>query len=72
MITPKILGARIRRHRKWHDMSQATLAEKADVSPKTLGDIETGKKPNPGWQTVGKIAETLGMTLSDVFKEVES
>lgn len=54
----KSVGANIRKYRILKKMSQAYLAEKAEVSDNFIGMIERGDK-NPSFETFIKIANTL-------------
>lgn len=47
-------------------LSQQELADKADVSKKTIVDIENGNVEHPQWKTIRKLAEALGVKPSDV------
>jgi transcriptional regulator with XRE-family HTH domain len=45
------------------------IAELADISPNALRMIERGETPNPGIQTMGKIADALGVRLNQLYIE---
>lgn len=51
-----------------HDLSQAELAERIDVSRQTIGLIELGKY-NPTLNMCIAICHTLGRTLDELFWE---
>ena len=60
-----VIGENIREHRKAIKMSQEKLAEKADLHPVYLGQVERGE------QTVSvhallRLAKTLGVRVSDL------
>ena len=51
-----------------HDLSQAELADRIDVSRQTIGLIELGKY-NPTLNLCLAICHTLGKTLDELFWE---
>ncbi len=51
-----------------HDLSQAELADRIDVSRQTIGLIELGKY-NPTLNLCLAICHTLGRTLDELFWE---
>lgn len=53
-------GSNIKRIRKFKDFSQEMLAERAEISPSFLSDIENGKKWG-SFDTLIKIAAALGV-----------
>ncbi len=57
----KKLGITIRKLRDEAGMTQATLAEKADLKPNFIGEIERAEKV-PSIDTVIRIARGLGVT----------
>jgi transcriptional regulator with XRE-family HTH domain len=65
------LGRNIKLYRFHHELSQAELAEKADVSVNFISDLERGTKW-PRADTVARIAQALGVPASDLFKEEEA
>lgn len=64
------LGKAIRQLREKGDMTQETLAGKANLTGRSLSAIETGKA-NPTWATVDDIAEALGVSVSTLAKAAE-
>jgi transcriptional regulator with XRE-family HTH domain len=66
----KIFGQNIKHYRSLFKWSQATLAEKANVSINFLSDIETGKK----WAsptTMVKFADIFNIEVYELFKPDE-
>lgn len=61
-INYKIIGRNIRDIRSARGLTQAELAEKADLSVPFISYIETGVK-HPGLETLLKIAAALGTTV---------
>ena len=66
----ELLGKRIQFYRKQRQLSQATLAEKANISVTFLSKIERGIK-YPTSDTISGIANGLGVELCDLFQQVE-
>ena len=66
-----LLGQRIREERKQRDLSQEKLAFKVKISINFLGQIERGTK-HATLATTHKIAETFGLSLSELLKEEKS
>lgn len=60
------VGKRLRLIRKQKGFTQAELAEKAELSDNFIGLIERGEG-HPTLPTLDKIAEALGVKLSDFF-----
>jgi len=60
------LGKRIRTFREKAGLTQLELAEKAQLSPKHLGEIERGRG-NPSWSSVEKLAQALGVFLLEIL-----
>jgi DNA-binding XRE family transcriptional regulator len=62
------LGALLRRARGERSMLQTAL--EAGVSPETLRKIESGRVATPAFPTVAAIADVLGISLDEVWAEV--
>lgn len=65
------LGNRILNLRQKLSISQAELARRSDLSKTYLGEFERGQRQNISITAVARIAEALGVTLSDLFKDIE-
>ena len=65
------VGQQIRRLREAKGWNQAELAVYAGIGPSGVSQIETGKR-NPSAATLQKIAEALGVEMSDLFPKVEA
>ncbi len=65
---PSAIGKAIRKYRQEKNMSQEALARTANLSLPTIVKIESGETPNPGIETVKKIADALGVSLDDLMK----
>ena len=55
------LGALLKRHRAAAGLTQEELAEKAEVSARTVSDVERGVRTRIYRDTSGRLAETLGL-----------
>jgi transcriptional regulator with XRE-family HTH domain len=66
-----LLGRRIKFYRKKRQLSQAALAERADISITFLSNIERGVK-YPTSETLSCIANGLGVDICDLFQETET
>lgn len=60
-------GEIIRKVRREKGLSQEELAEKAKVDPKTIIQIEGGKR-NPTLKTLQKLANALNIPITDLLK----
>lgn len=60
----------IRNARKQRRLTQARLSEKAGVSRKTIGRLESGR--HPALETLERVNEHLGLTLKDLAENYES
>ncbi|MDR2478529.1 MAG: helix-turn-helix domain-containing protein [Treponema sp.] len=65
-----LLGRRIQFYRKQRQLSQASLAEKADISITFLSKIERGIR-YPTSETLSGIANGLEVDLGDLFRQNE-
>ena len=66
-----LLCRRVQFYRKKRRLSQAALAEKADISITFLSNIERGLK-YPTSDTLSGIANGLGVNVCDLFQETET
>ena len=57
-----------RLHRRW---SLDDLAEKSGVNRSAIHDIETNRKGKPRLETIAKMVEGMGLTLSEFFARIE-
>jgi transcriptional regulator with XRE-family HTH domain len=60
------LGARIRALRMERDLQQRQLAEKAELTPSMVSQIESGRL-TPSLHTLGKIAAAFGVPIAGLF-----
>ena len=71
MTVNKQLGYRIRYLRQQKGMSIESLALEADINRNYLGDLERGAR-NPTLVILSKIARSLDIPLSELFKGIEA
>lgn len=58
---------KLREIREKLGISQEELSEKSEVSRTTISELETGKKEVTTNVTLEKIANVLGLKVSDIF-----
>lgn len=58
---------KLKEMREFQGLSQEELAEKSDVSRTTISELETEKKEVTTNITLEKIANALGLKVSDIF-----
>ncbi len=64
---PELIGERVRRYRRERELTLARLAEPSGLSKGYLSAIETGHTSRPSGDTLYKIADALGVLISDLF-----
>lgn len=67
----RALGKRIRELRLAQGYSQESFADKCGVHRTFMGTVERGES-NLSFQNIVKVAETLGVSLSVLFTDLES
>src|SRR3989442_10565604 len=60
------LGERIKSLRLERDLQQRQLAEKADLTPSMVSQIESGRL-TPSLHTLGRVAAALGVPMGSLF-----
>jgi len=65
------LGMRIRFLRSERGWSQEDLALEANINKNYLSDLENGRR-NPSLDILERIANAFGISLSELFKGIES
>jgi len=60
------LGGRIRRLRAERGLQQRQLAEKAELTPSMVSQIESGRL-TPSLHTLGRVAAALGVPIASLF-----
>jgi DNA-binding XRE family transcriptional regulator len=63
-----IVAKNIKKYRMELGISQDKLSKLADVTFHTIAKIESGATPNPGIETVNKIAKALDVTVNDLLE----
>ncbi len=71
MDVKKLLGRNIKKYRKSLNLSQEELAEKLNISPKHLSNIERGRKFASA-ELIGKLSDTLKISVSSLFFDEEN
>jgi transcriptional regulator with XRE-family HTH domain len=66
----RILGENIRVHRKRIKLSQEKLAEKADLHPVYVGNVERGLE-NISIDSLVRIAKALKVSLSELIEGIQ-
>jgi transcriptional regulator with XRE-family HTH domain len=66
--TTKRLIARVKQLRQAQGLTQEQFAEHADLDPKYYQHVEAGRKPNPGMDTLLKLAKGTGLDLWQLLK----
>jgi transcriptional regulator with XRE-family HTH domain len=68
MLLVKVNGAKLKRLREAGFLSHRELADKADLSPTTVINLENDRgKPHP--RTIRKLAEGLGVNPSELVED---
>jgi transcriptional regulator with XRE-family HTH domain len=65
----RLLGEAIRLHRKSADLTQEKLAERADLHPNYIGEVERGEK-TISIDALLRIARSLDVKLRELVKEL--
>ena len=60
---------KIKECRRAAGISQGALAKKVGITPQYLCGLENGKKENPTYQLLLKIAEALNVTVNDLLDQ---
>jgi transcriptional regulator with XRE-family HTH domain len=64
------LAALLKRLREEREITQETLAFQAGITASSLSRIERGLN-SPGWTTLTRIADALGVSLVDLARSIE-
>lgn len=62
------IGENIKKTRKKQELTQKSLAERANISRSYLADVENGRY-NPSIDVLNKIAKALGITGQQLLKD---
>lgn len=66
-MSPKQLGATIRKIREERGITQQQLAERASITPSYLATLEAGERENPSLDIVRRLARALKVPLMDLL-----
>ena len=64
-----MLGKQIRFYRRLNRLTQEKLAEKAELAPSYVSDVERGRV-NISVDALQRIARAMGISLRDLFDKV--
>lgn len=65
----RLLGEKVRFYRKLSAFSQEKLAEKAELAPSYVSDVERGRE-NVSVDTLARISKALRIGLEELFKGI--
>ena len=65
------IGECIRQTRVDKNLSQTELGRRTGIYREYISRIETNDLPNPTVETIKKITDALGISLSEIFVRVE-
>jgi transcriptional regulator with XRE-family HTH domain len=63
----RALGEKVKFYRKLAGLTQEKLAEKADLAPSYVSDVERGRE-NVSTDTLARITKALRIKFQDLFK----
>lgn len=63
------IGQKIRKARKKSGFTLADLGQVAQISKTYISELETGRADNPSVTTLRKVANALGVTISELVEE---
>jgi transcriptional regulator with XRE-family HTH domain len=66
-----VKGQRLTELRTRAGLSQVKLAQRADLNPVTVNQIETGAQTDPKLSTLEALAAALGVKVSDLLADPE-
>lgn len=64
-----MLGDKIKSLREAKKLDQKDIAEKAGITPAYLSQIEKNIRKNPSTRVLNKIADALGVSVDEFFKD---
>lgn len=64
----QILGKKVRLYRKLNRFTQEKLAEKAELAPSYISDVERGRV-NISVDALQRIAKAVGVGIRDLFQD---
>ena len=63
------IGSKIKKVRKFRDISQVELERRTGIKREYLSKIESGDLPNPTYKTLSKISQGLGISLIELISD---
>ena len=67
VMTPRRIGAVIRRLRTRRGLTQDQLAARSGLTQSGLSKLEAGERPNPGMTTLKKLAKALDVPVGELL-----
>jgi transcriptional regulator with XRE-family HTH domain len=67
MNPQRLTALRLARH--W---TQAELARQANIQPAHVNQLESGRKDNPTWETLDKLATAFDMSLAELVAALDA
>ena len=61
-----------REERESQGINKSALARMAGVNHMTVDNVETGRREDPQWSTVVRLADALGLSLDEVRRRYET
>ena len=68
-MTNRTLGEQLRRAREQQGLSLYALAQQSGVTRSLIWKLEQGQVNDPRPETVSKVAQALGLSLTDLYTE---
>ncbi len=69
MIDLDFVGRKLRKKRKFRGLTLEKLEALAGVAGARIGQIENGKRPQPTFETIARIANALDVSLDDLVRK---
>lgn len=66
MIDLDFVGYKLKEARKYRGLTLEQLGIISGVAGSRIGEIENGKRPQPTFDTIARIAEALGVSLDEL------
>lgn len=65
------ISTNIKKYRLQKNMSQVKLGNKAHLAQEYISNLENGKKTNPSYDALKRIAKALGVSVSELIDDDE-
>jgi transcriptional regulator with XRE-family HTH domain len=67
-----MLGLRLAALRQAQGLSQSELGRRANLPSQMINQIERGKKKNPTWETLDRLATGFDMSLAELVAALDA